>query len=105
MTNYGSARRKTATWFVALVVVAGVFALSGGQAHAKSSYLASFNSQYGTSGTALDTCNVCHTAVPTRNPYGTAYGNAAHSFTAIENADSDGDGFTNLAEITARTFP
>ena len=48
---------------------------------------------------------MCHSAVPTRNAYGTAYGNSSHDFTAIEPLDSDGDGFSNLAEITARTFP
>jgi len=106
MTNYGFARKKTATWIGALAIVAGVLAMFGGQAHAKSGYLTSFNSEYGTSGTALDTCNVCHTSsIPTRNPYGTAYGSNAHSFTAIANLDSDGDGFTNNAEIVARTFP
>jgi hypothetical protein len=109
MTNYGFARKKAATWIGALAIVAGVLAVFGGQAHAKSEYLPLFNSQYGTSGTALDTCNVCHTSsIPTRNPYGTAYGSNAHSFTAIANLDSDGDGFTNIAEITAmptRTFP
>jgi hypothetical protein len=73
--------------------------------HAIDSYLPLFNTQYGTAGSVLNTCTVCHTAVPARNAYGTAYGNNAHDFTAIEPLDSDADGFTNLAEITARTFP
>ena len=73
--------------------------------HAKDTYQPLFNTKYGTAGSVLNTCTVCHTAVPTRNAYGTAYGNNAHDFTAIEPLDSDGDGFTNLAEITARTFP
>ena len=106
MTNYGFARKKkAATWIGVLVIVAGVLAMSGGQAHAVSGYLTSFNSQYGTSGTVLNTCNVCHTSVPSRNSYGAAFASNGHSFTAIENADSDGDGFTNIAEINARTFP
>ncbi len=105
MTNYGFARKKAATWIGALAIVAGVLAMFGGQAHAVSSYLTSFNSQYGTSGTALDTCNVCHTSPPSRNSYGAAFASNGHSFTAIANLDSDGDGFTNIAEITARTFP
>jgi len=74
-------------------------------AHAKDAYLPLFNTKYGTAGSVLNTCTVCHSAVPTRNAYGTAYGNNAHNFTTIEPLDSDGDGFTNLAEITARTFP
>ncbi|MBE0605557.1 MAG: Ig-like domain-containing protein, partial [Deltaproteobacteria bacterium] len=105
MANYGIARKKASTWISALAMVAGVLAMSGGQAHAVSNYLTSFNNQYGTSGTALNTCNLCHTSVPARNPYGAAFASNGHSFTAIENLDSDGDGFTNIAEITARTFP
>ena len=107
MTNYGFARKKASTWIATLVMVAGILAMFGGQAHAVSGYLASFNSQYGTSGTALNTCTLCHTSPSggSRNPYGSAYGNAGHSFTSIANLDSDGDGFTNVAEITARTFP
>ena len=105
MANHGFVRKNIATWFGVLAIVAGVLAMSGGQAHAVSNYLTSFNSQYGTSGTALDTCNVCHTSVPSRNSYGAAFASNGHSFTAIANLDSDGDGFTNAAEITARTFP
>jgi hypothetical protein len=113
MTNYGFAGKKTAAWIVALVIVAGVLALSGGQAHAKSSFLTSFNSQYGTSGTALNTCNVCHGSggTSTWNSYGQAIRSLGSSVTIttrmtnVESLDSDGDGFTNIVEITARTFP
>lgn len=73
-------------------------------AHAVGSYLSHLNSRYGSS----YSCTVCHTttsgAAP-RNAYGQAFGSAGHSFQAIENQDSDGDGFSNLAEIQARTFP
>ncbi|MRR52453.1 MAG: hypothetical protein EG825_16365, partial [Rhodocyclaceae bacterium] len=39
------------------------------------------------------------------NAYAIDYAAAGHNFTAIENLDSDGDGFTNIVEINARTFP
>ncbi len=44
-------------------------------------------------------CSVCHTAVPALNAYGTDYLNQGLSATAIENLDSDGDGYTNGQEI------
>lgn len=59
-------------------------------------------------GTRLDTCTFCHTSPPILNPYGAAYkaaGRNPAAFGLIENADSDGDGFTNLQEIMALTFP
>ena len=60
-------------------------------------------------GSVIDTCTLCHTAkIPGLNPYGTAYksnGRSAAALTAIESLDSDGDGFTNIQEIKAFTFP
>jgi len=60
-------------------------------------------------GTRLDDCDVCHTSThPSRlNDYGEAYSadRTQAGLTAIEATDSDGDGFTNLEEITALTFP
>jgi hypothetical protein len=61
-------------------------------------------------GSRIDTCVLCHTSsIPSLNPFGAAYksngrGSAA-SLHAIEGIDSDGDGFTNLQELTALTFP
>ena len=75
-------------------------------ANATSSYLSSFNSTYGTSGTALNTCGLCHpNGTSSFNPYANDFAAAGHSFKAIESLDSDKDGFTNLVEINARTFP
>jgi hypothetical protein len=88
---------------VALFV--GLLAVSGGTAHAVSGYLSSFNTQYGTASTRLNSCTLCHPSVPSLNAYGTAYAGAGHGFAAIESADSDGDGFTNIAEIRALAFP
>ncbi len=80
-------------------------------------YLNLFNTTYGTTGTRLDQCILCHTtnnpnANPTLNPFGSDFGgttvpgHTVHVFdTALENWDSDGDGFTNIVEIHALTFP
>jgi hypothetical protein len=78
-------------------------------AQASSGYLTTFNTRYGTSGTALNSCIICHTTASaspsTRNSYGATFGSNAHSYPAIEALDSDNDTFTNLQEIQARTFP
>lgn len=75
----------------------------------KPEYLSEFNSRYQTSGSHLDTCSTCHaSSSPSRenlNPYGTDFGAANHDFGAIEGKDSDGDGFSNIDEIKAGTFP
>jgi hypothetical protein len=83
-----------------------------GTVFALSSYQNTFNSTYGTSGTALNTCGVCHInpgGGGTRNAFGNDFANASignHTFnTALNNRDSDGDTYTNLTEINARTFP
>lgn len=90
-------------------MLALVFALStlATTAHAKSQWLSSFNSKY-PAATELSTCGVCHTnfnSNSSRNPYGIAFknaggpGNPSAAFSAIENADSDGDGTSNIDEI------
>ena len=60
-------------------------------------------------GSRIESCNLCHTSsIPNLNPYGTAYKSAGRNtaaLAAIEALDSDGDGFSNLAEIQAFTFP
>jgi hypothetical protein len=89
---------------LALVLTFGTF----DNAHAYSSYLNSFNSTYGTSATVLNTCGLCHidpAGGGSRNSYGSAYSANGHNFKTIEPLDSDGDGFTNITEINARTFP
>jgi len=75
------------------------------------SYLTNFNSQYDaqyqTAGSKLDSCNLCHPGGSTsqRNPYAVAYAASGYNFGSIESADSDGDGYTNIEEIAAGTFP
>ena len=88
-----------------IVLLVAVVALIGApMASAKPSFLTSFNQHYDTAGTRLDSCATCHNG-EARNPYGRAYSGSGRNFAAIENLDSDGDGFTNLAEINALNFP
>jgi hypothetical protein len=56
-------------------------------------------------GTRIDDCALCHSSIPALNSYGVALDGAGNSFAAIEGQDSDGDGFSNIAEINALTFP
>ncbi len=61
--------------------------------------------------TPLANCTLCHVYIPapgvpaTRNPYGLAWKNANYNFSSIEGDDSDMDGFTNITEINALSFP
>jgi hypothetical protein len=66
---------------------------------------------------SLGSCQWCHYSYgydglgnieDTMNPYGVDYreaGRSAAAITAIEGDDSDEDGYTNIAEITAERFP
>ncbi len=61
-------------------------------------------------GSRIDTCDLCHVpnSIPNLNAYGTDFlnhGLNAAALVAIENLDSDGDGFTNIQELHAFTFP
>jgi hypothetical protein len=89
--------------------------------------LDTFNGVYGTAGTRLDTCSSCHTIGSNTNPYGTHLKSEfskvkyflrdeslikdqkLDTFRAvlrdIDELDSDNDGYSNIAEIKARTFP
>lgn len=102
------------------LVFAFIVALVATTAQARSGYKADFNTKYGTSGTALDSCDTCHgSSTSNFNVYGQALVTAGKitlgtqvsdaviisALTAIEPLDSDKDGFTNLAEIQARTLP
>ena len=91
----------------ALLSMAG-FAFLVSPATAKPEYLQGFNKKYGTQGTKLDSCNTCHTTSQDAdhlNPYGQYFLKANHDYGAIEGLDSDGDGFKNIDEINAGTFP
>ncbi len=59
-------------------------------------------------GSKLAGCSLCHTTAPALNSYGRDYKEAGRNAAAlgtIESKDSDGDGYTNLQEITAGTKP
>jgi uncharacterized protein YegL len=58
-------------------------------------------------GTRLNQCRLCHVMDEAfrMNPYGRDYVQHGRDFGAIEPLDSDGDGFSNIDEILALTFP
>jgi hypothetical protein len=58
-------------------------------------------------GTRLNNCRLCHENDErfALNPYGRDYVRHDRDFAAIEPLDSDGDGFSNIDEILALTFP
>jgi hypothetical protein len=92
----------------AAISVAG-FGLLVSPAQSTPEHLSEFNAKYKTSGSRLDGCQTCHTSSsPSKenlNPYATDYATADHDFGAVEGKDSDGDGFSNIDEIKALTFP
>jgi hypothetical protein len=104
--------RKT-RWKARLVGIGVLFLLGVGvaatdwqQAQASFSWMTQAEAQYPTIvGTPLDSCNLCHTSSLALNVYGSDFAKNSHSFTAIQNLDSDGDGYSNLVEINAHTFP
>lgn len=110
--KFRSTGKNAGFWISLLLGLCALTIGAGGTAYARSSYLSTFNSTYGTSGTALNSCNTCHGSggTSTFNPYGQAVRNGigagiAPALSSVEAADSDGDGFTNIVEINARTFP
>jgi hypothetical protein len=95
----------------AFLVVAGA-AFICNTADAKDQYTLDFNAYYGTDGakggTTMGTCTTCHLNPDGKggeNPYGTHFKAYGRNFAAVEPLDSDGDGFTNIEEIIADTWP
>ncbi|HEX7575000.1 MAG TPA: hypothetical protein VF360_01370 [Candidatus Methanoperedens sp.] len=88
--------------FVALLLLAP-------QVMARPNYLSTFETTYSSAaGSRIDACNLCHNSPgggDARNSYGLSYASSGRNFAAIENTDSDGDGWTNLQEIKSLTFP
>jgi len=89
----------------ALCVVAWMFPSTS--AHAVSGYLTSFENAYPAArGSRIDSCSLCHTSIPTRNSFGSAFASAGRSFSpTLAGLDSDGDTYKNGIEIAALTFP
>ena len=93
-----------------LLILAGLLiAVQPTKVQALSSYLTLAVAKYpAITNTSLNSCSLCHTSVPAINPYGAAFqshGDNTAAFPAIKSINSDGDGFTNLQEIQALTFP
>jgi len=105
----GNTRRSMTILLSSAVFVIAVVLAVGGTAYAVSGYLNTFNSTYGTSGTRLNTCGLCHNnpggGGPVNN-FGSDFASGGHNFdAALEALDSDGDTFSNIDEINALTFP
>ncbi|MDH5517171.1 MAG: PKD domain-containing protein, partial [Gammaproteobacteria bacterium] len=69
-------------------------------------YLTDFNNTYGTSGTRIDNCGLCHYDFGgggNRTPYGEDFRNNNYSIVNIGLFDSDGDGFNNDQESSLST--
>ena len=81
----------------------------GVEAKNESEFLPAFEAAYpGAVGSRIDTCTLCHNIQGTeykRNAYARQWEEADESFAAISNLDADGDGYTNVDEIAAHTFP
>jgi len=97
----GTTMKRLLSILFVMTLILSIYAVS----YASGTYMTSFNNRYGTTGTAIGTCSVCHTTAPACNSYGNAFKNNARNYATIEPIDSDGDGFTNIVEINARTFP
>jgi hypothetical protein len=101
-----------------LFLALAAFAIWAPGADARSSYLTAFTTKYPDAASSkLNTCSLCHGSggTSTWNSYGQAIRSiigtnvSAATLTAalvtVEPLDSDGDTFSNFAEITALTFP
>src|SRR5665811_1215995 len=80
----------------------------GVEAKPQSEFLPAFEATYpGAVGRRIDSCTVCHNIQGTEyklNPYARQW-KEDENFIAINNLDADGDGYANLEEIQAHTFP
>jgi hypothetical protein len=104
-------KRLKKSCFILLLVLATV-AVTFNIAFSKANYTAFFNVTYGTFGTdrgdSMGSCITCHNLPDGKgkyNPYGTEWKNYGRNFAGIEPLDSDNDGFSNIEEINAGSFP
>ena len=105
VTNTGYQKGKKKIWIIAFVAMLLVVP----QVMARPSYLSTFESTYPAAvGSRIDACNLCHKSPEggdARNLYGLSFASSGRKFAAIENIDSDKDGYANLQEIQSLTFP
>jgi len=106
----------TTAALLAGVTVAAALALVVGSpapAVAESDFLWAFGANYpAAAGSRISSCLLCHVLVQEQgeteyemNPYGRDLKESGLNFAAVEGRDSDGDGYANLEEIQALTFP
>ena len=102
---WGDNIKNRSIYVVVLLVVIALACAS--VASAQSSFLSSFNQHYDTYDTRLDSCDICHSGPNggSLDSYGRAYSGNGRNLVSIEDIDSDGDGFSNIEEIDALTFP
>lgn len=105
-TSYQNGQKnKGIIWCIAFV---GMLLLAP-QVMARPDYLYKFEQTYPAAQVSrIDACNLCHNSPEggnARNSYGSSFESSGRNFAAIENKDSDGDGYTNLQEIKSLTFP
>ncbi len=75
-------------------------------AFAKNEYLLAAGLTYPEiTSTQLYNCSLCHSSGDNRNPFGMDFEANGHNFQAIEDEDSDSDGFSNITEIESLTWP
>lgn len=71
-------------------------------ASAEPAFQSELFARYPNAAASLPGCNACHDNPPSLNPFGQAYlANGLALDAALESLDSDGDGFTNGAELNA----
>ena len=95
--------RYASALFLATILLrpAGAGATSG----YRDSWLSTYPSACQTLKSAAANCTLCHTSVPTLNPYGSDLLGRRTTMTTTNNFDSDGDGKTNIVEIEACFLP
>ena len=112
MNRTTAAPARQTGWPARLSFAAAIALVAASQAHARPNYLDTFNTRYGTAGTAIDRCGMCHVDFGgggPRNPYGQAFeaepGRTEADLQAIEALLSDGDTVDNIGEINTTFFP
>lgn len=106
--------KRRSMWLIAGVMAAVLAATAlltvdkPAPAQATSNFLTAFDESYpAAAGSKLNACQLCHTTgtEPNLNAYGRDFQSNGHSLQALESMDSDGDGWSNLVEINAATWP
>ncbi|MDF1597716.1 MAG: c-type cytochrome [Acidimicrobiia bacterium] len=103
------ARAAALFTLVGILAAAIVFVLGdGADAKPQPGFLPAFEDTYPAAiGSRIDSCVLCHNIVGDEyklNDYAKQW-KEDENFTAINNLDADDDGYTNIVEINAHTFP